>query len=140
MDEEYAALLSNNTWSLVPKPPTANVIGCKWVYKIKRKADGSIERHKARLVAQGFDQQPGVDFEETFSPVVKPATICIVLSMALSYGWHIHQLDVKNAFLHGKIDQDIFMVQPQGFMDSQHPNYVCKLNRALYGLRQAPRA
>ena len=141
MLSEYNALLSNNTWTLVPPHSSfTNIIGNKWVFKVKQKADGTIERYKARLVAKGFNQQPGVDFDETFSPVVKPATIRLVLSMALSRGWHIHQLDVKNAFLHGTIEQNIFMAQPQGFVDPAHPHYVCKLNRALYGLRQAPRA
>ncbi|OMO78632.1 Integrase, catalytic core [Corchorus capsularis] len=116
-----------------------NIVGCKWVFKTKTKADGSLERLKARLVAKGFNQVPGVDFLETFSPVVKPATIRVVLTIALARDWEIRQLDVKNAFLHGFLNEPVFMTQPPGFQNSQHPNYVCKLNKALYGLRQAPR-
>lgn len=101
MKEEIVALHQNKTWILIPRSNDMNVIGCKWVYKTKLKADGTLERLKARLVAKGFNQIPGIDFLETFSPVVKPATIRIVLSIALSHNWDIRQLDVKNAFFHG---------------------------------------
>ena len=121
MDDEYASLLSNNMWTLVPPPSMANVIGCKWVHKVKQKAYGFIERHKARLVAQGFDQQPRVDYDETFSPVVKPITIQLVLTMAVSKGWDVHQLDVKNDFLHGALTETIFMRQPQGYANPTRP-------------------
>ncbi|GKV11763.1 hypothetical protein SLEP1_g22986 [Rubroshorea leprosula] len=140
MAEEFSALLRNNTWSLVPCPPDANVVGSKWVYRIKQKVDGSVERLKARLVAQGYTQQPGIDYDETFSPVVKPITIRVVLSLAVMRSWPIHQLDVKNAFLNGTLSETVYMSQPPGFIDSAHPDYVCKLHRALYGLKQAPRA
>ncbi|OMO89257.1 hypothetical protein CCACVL1_07965 [Corchorus capsularis] len=140
MEEEIHALMQNDTWELVPPSNSMNIVGCKWVFKTKTKADGSLERLKARLVAKGFNQVPGVDFLETFSPVVKPATIRVVLTIALARDWEIRQLDVKNAFLHGFLNEPVFMTQPPGFQNSQHPNYVCKLNKALYGLRQAPRA
>ncbi|WKA06862.1 hypothetical protein VitviT2T_024742 [Vitis vinifera] len=94
MNKEFDGLLTNGTWTLVPKPPHANLVGCKWVYKIKRKDDGGIERFKARLVAKGFYQQEGVDFGETFSPMVKPTTIRMVLSLAVSRGWHLRQIDI----------------------------------------------
>ncbi|GKV02438.1 hypothetical protein SLEP1_g14874 [Rubroshorea leprosula] len=140
MAEEFSALLRNNTWSLVPCPPDANVVGSKWVYRIKQKADGSVERLKARLVAQGYTQQPGIDYDETVSPVVKPVTIRVVLSLAVMRSWPIHQLDVKNAFLNGTLSETVYMSQPPGFIDSAHPDYVCKLHQAIYGLKQAPRA
>ncbi|GLU08619.1 hypothetical protein SLE2022_255210 [Rubroshorea leprosula] len=140
MNEEYVALLRNKTWVLVPPPCGANIVGSKWVYRIKQRADGSIERYKARLVAQGYTQQPGIDYDETFSPVVKPVTIRTVLALALSKSWPIHQLDVKNAFLNGYLSEPVYMSQPSRFVDPQYPNHVCFLQRALYGLKQAPRA
>lgn len=140
MVEEVNALLKNQTWSLVQSSPKHNTVGCKWVFRVKRKPNGSVERYKARLVAKGFHQQPGIDFHDTFSPVIKPATIRTVLSIAVSRGWRLRQLDVKNAFLHGFLSEDVYMVQPPGFVDPTRPNHVCKLHKALYGLKQAPRA
>jgi len=99
--EEFRALQQNSTWELVPRPSRANIVTGKWIFKHKFQADGSLEQYKARWVLRGFSQRPGVDFDETFSPVVKPATIRTVLSLALSHRWPIHQLDMKNAFLHG---------------------------------------
>jgi len=140
MDSEYQALLKNKTWHLVPSPKGKNIIDCKWVYKIKRKADGTIDRYKARLVAKGFKQRYGIDYEDTFSPVVKASTIRLVLSIAVSRGWSLRQLDVQNAFLHGILEEEVYMRQPPGYIDSSRPTFVCKLDKALYGLKQAPRA
>ena len=117
-----------------------NIVGYKWVFRIKRKVDGTIDRYKARLVTKGFHQQPGVDFCETYSPVVKPTTICTILSIAISFGWTIRQLDVQNSFLHGFLSKDVYMAQPPGFIHPSYPHHVCKLQKALYGLKQAPRA
>jgi hypothetical protein len=117
-----------------------NFIGCKWVFRIKRKADGTIDRYKARLVAKGFHQQPGLDFQETYSTVIKPITIRAVLSLAISYGWPIKQIDISNAFLHGFLSETVHMAQPPGFVHPQHPHAVCLLKKAICGLKQAPRA
>ncbi|KAJ0531909.1 putative RNA-directed DNA polymerase [Helianthus annuus] len=140
MRVEMDALYANQTWSLVPAPTGANIVGCKWVYRIKRNPDGSVSRYKARLVAKGFHQTEGIDYTETFSPVVKPTTIRIVLSIAFSRGWSIRQVDVNNAFLHGDLSETVYMSQPQGFVDASRPHHVCLLQKALYGLKQAPRA
>jgi Reverse transcriptase (RNA-dependent DNA polymerase)/gag-polypeptide of LTR copia-type/GAG-pre-integrase domain len=140
MATELTALANNSTWDLVEAPTGAHIIGAKWIFKTKLRADGTLERHKARLVAKGYSQLEGIDYEETFSPVIKPATIRIVLTIALSQNWHLQQLDVNNAFLHGDLQETVYMEQPPGFTDQNHPSYVCKLKKALYGLKQAPRA
>jgi hypothetical protein len=140
MQVEFNALLQNKTWVLVPPQSSHNVIGCKWVFKLKRRADGSVERHKARFVAKGFHQHAGLDYGETYSPVVKPTTIRTVLSIAHSAGWSLKQIDIQNAFLHDFLSEDVYMVQPPGFINPNCPQHVCKLQKALYGLKQAPRA
>ncbi|KAJ3691762.1 hypothetical protein LUZ61_020926 [Rhynchospora tenuis] len=140
MTSEINALALNNTWTLVPPPPDCRIIGCKWVYKIKRRSDGTIERYKARLVAKGYHQQEGIDYFDTFSPVVRPTTIRIILSIAISQQWVIRQLDVNNAFLHGDLTEQVYMDQPPDFIDSSHPRHVCLLSKSLYGLKQSPRA
>ena len=140
MDVEFDALIRNKTWHLVPPQKGKNVIDCKWVYKIKRRLDGKIDRYKARLVAKGFKQRYGIDYEDTFSPVVKAATIRLVLSLAMSKDWCLRQLDVQNAFLHGFLEEEVYMKQPPGYEDKTKPHHLCKLDRSLYGLKQAPRA
>jgi hypothetical protein len=138
MEAEYAALHANHTWDLVPSPPSANVVTGKWIFKLKLHADGSLEQYKARYVLRGFTQRPGVNYDETFSPVVKPATIWTVLTLALSKDWPVHQLNVTNAFLHGTLIETVYCIQPVGFVDLAHPNMVNKINKSLYGLKQAP--
>ncbi|GKC90755.1 ribonuclease H-like domain-containing protein, partial [Tanacetum coccineum] len=140
MYDEYNALVKNGTWLLVPRPAGVNMVRSMWLFKHKFHADGTLSRYKARLVANGSSQQLGVDFDETFSPVVKPATIRTVLSLVVSRKWPIHQLDVKNAFLNGDLSETVYMHQPPGFVDARFPNHVCRLQRSLYGLKQAPRA
>ena len=115
MQYEFQALLSNHTWTLCPRPLHKKVVRNKWVFKLKQKPDGSIDRYKARLVAKGFDQEKGIDFNETFSPVIKPATLWLVLALAVQFNWFIHQLDISNAFLHGYLEEEVFMEQPKGF-------------------------
>nr|GEZ50350.1 ribonuclease H-like domain-containing protein [Tanacetum cinerariifolium] len=136
MCDEYNALINNRTWVLVPRPSDTNIIRCMWLFRHKYLADGTLSRYKARLVANGSTQSKGIDVEETFSPVVKPSTIRTVLGLAISLHWPIHQLDVKNAFLHGDLSKTVYMYQPPGFHDSTHPDYVCLLQRSLNGLKQ----
>jgi len=137
---EYNALISNGTWTLCPRPSHKHVIRNKWVYKLKQKSDGTIDRYKARLVAKSFEQQDGIDYTKTFSPVIKPATIRLILALAVHYDWIIWQLDVSNAFLHGQLTNEVFMEQPQGFVDSPQSDSVCRLHKSLCSLKQAPRA
>ena len=140
MNAEFQALLKNQTWDLVPFQEDMNIVTNKWVFRVKYKADGSVDRFKARLVAKGFQQVAGIDFFETFSPLVKAFTIRVIFSLAVTNGWDIQQVDVNNAFLNGTLQETIFMVQPEGFEDSYKLTHVYKLKKALYGLKQAPRA
>ncbi|GJZ65530.1 ribonuclease H-like domain-containing protein, partial [Tanacetum coccineum] len=123
MRDEYTALIKNKTWTLVPRPPDTNIVRCMWLFRHKYLADGTLSRYKARLVANGSTQLEGVDVDETFSLVVKPGTIRTVLSLAASRHWPIHQLDVKNAFLHRDLSETVYMHQPPGFRDSTNPDY-----------------
>ncbi|PKU66222.1 Retrovirus-related Pol polyprotein from transposon TNT 1-94 [Dendrobium catenatum] len=139
MAAEFFALQKQGTWTLVPPPTNSTVLGCKWTYRRKLHSDGSVARFKARLVALGNQQEHGYDYVETFSPVAKLPTIRVLFTLALHHGWKIHQLDIENAFLHGTLDDTIYMRQPKGFEDSLHPHHVCLLRKSIYGLRQAPR-
>jgi hypothetical protein len=138
LQAELTALANNNTWKIVDLPAGVKPIGCKWVYKIKRKPDGTIDRYKARLVAKGYNQIEGVDYFQTFSPVAKMTTIRTVLAVASIQHWYIHQIDVDNAFLHGDLDEDVYMKIPQG-LEGTTDKQACKLIKSLYGLKQASR-
>ena len=133
------SLLKNETWELVPLPRGRKAIGNRWVFRVKENQAGEIERFKARLVAKEFSQKHGIDYEETFASVAKFTSIRILLSLAAKHNLTLHQMDVKTAFLNGVLDEDIYMAQPEGFIDQGHPDFVCKLKRSLYGLKQSPR-
>lgn len=140
MKVEMDALEKNGTWDLVDLPKGKTTVGCKWVFTVKYNADGSLERHKARLVAKGYTQTYGVDYLETFAPVAKMNTVRVLLSLAANLDWSLQQFDVKNAFLHGELEEEIYMDIPPGFGINLKGNKVCKLKKALYGLKQSPRA
>lgn len=140
MVDEFQALVKNDTWQLVSLTFDTNVVANKWVFRVKYKVDGSLDKFKARLVAKGFQQTAGLDYFETFSPVVKPSTIIVMFSLAATYGWDVQQIDVDNTFLNGDLQENVSMMQPEGFEDKYRPTHVCRLRKALYGLKQAPRA
>lgn len=138
MNSELQALHQNGTWTITDLPACKSPIGCKWVYKIRYKYDGSIERFKVRLVAKGYTQVEGMDYFETFSPVAKVTTIRLLLALASTQKWHLHQLDVHNAFSHGNLEEEIYMQLPPG-LSTQNPNQVCRLLKSIYGLKQSSR-
>ena len=138
-DDEYQSLLDNDTWDLVKLPRGRKVIGCKWVFKVKHDGDGEVERFKGRLVAKGYSQKYGIDYDETFSPVVRFSSIRTLLALAVQKGMLIHQMDVVTAFLNGRLEEEIFMQQPEGYITPGSEDLVCRLKKSLYGLKQSPR-
>ncbi|RVW51817.1 Retrovirus-related Pol polyprotein from transposon TNT 1-94 [Vitis vinifera] len=140
MLEEICALEDNHTWKLVDLPQGKKVVGCKWVFAVKVNPDGSVARLKARLVARGYAQTYGVDYSYTFSPVAKLNSVQLFISIAASQHWMIRQLDIKNAFLHGDLEEEVYLEQPPGFVAQGEYGKVCRLKKALYGLKQSPRA
>lgn len=139
MDVEYKSLMKNKTWMLVDRPDGCNVIGSKWVFAVKRKPDGSVEKYKARLVAQGCSQKYNIDYQETFAPVVRHSTIRILLAIAVKYKLLVNHIDIVAAYLNGDLEDDVFMEQPPMFEDAKNAGQVCKLTKALYGLKQSGR-
>ena len=133
-------IYKNETWKLVDRPCNKNVIGVKWVFKLKYNADGSINKHKARLVVKGYAQQTRIYFTETFAPVARFDTIRLLLAISAHKGWKVFQMDVKSAFLNGVLKEEIYIEQPEGFISKDKPDKVFLLNKALYGLKQAPKA
>ena len=140
VEAEMEALEKNGTWELTDLPQGKRPVGCKWIFTVKIKPDGNLERYKARLVAKGFTQTYGIDYQETFSPVAKLNTIRVLFSLAANKDWPLHQFDVKNAFLHGDLEEEVFMEIPPGFETKANVNKVCRLRKSLYGLKQSPRA
>jgi hypothetical protein len=136
---EMDSIISNGTWEVVDRPYGCKPIGCKWVFKKKIRHDGTIERYKARLVAKGYTQKEGEDFFDTYSPVTRLTTIRVLISLAASYGLTIHQMDFKTAFLNRKLEEEIYMDQPYGFIANGQEGKACKLLKSLYGLKQAPK-
>lgn len=134
MDDEFNILLCNESWELVP-PFDHSPIICKGMFRIKHKSNGTINKYKARLMAKGFLQQAAKDYFESFSLFTKSVTIRVVLYLAASHNWSLLQLDVKNAFLHGTLVEDVYMLQPPDYVNSHFPNYVCNLRKTLYGLK-----
>jgi hypothetical protein len=139
VESEYSSLIENETWELVKLPAGRKPIGCKWVFKLKYGSNGEIERFKGRLVAKGYAQRYGVDYDETYAPVVRFSTIRAVLAFAVKNDMLIHQMDVVTAFLNGKLDEEIYMEQPEGYRVPGKEDHVCKLKKSLYGLKQSPR-
>ncbi|GJS85939.1 retrovirus-related pol polyprotein from transposon TNT 1-94 [Tanacetum coccineum] len=140
MQEELNQFVANDVWELVPLPMSQSVIGIKWVFRNKLDENGIVSRNKARLVAQGYNQQEGIDYDETYAPVARLESIIILLAIARANDFKLYQMDVKSAFLNGFINEEVYVAQPPGFIDFQKPNYVYKLKKALYGLKQAPKA
>ena len=138
--KKFECYNKNDTWTLVPRPANTNIMGSKWVFRIKYLPDGSVERFKARLVPKGYTQVPGLDYTDTFSSVVKATTVRVVLSIAVTNKWSLRQLDVKNAFLNGTLIERVHMERPPEYIDPRFPTHICLLKKALYGLKQAPRA
>ncbi|GJW20080.1 ribonuclease H-like domain, reverse transcriptase, RNA-dependent DNA polymerase [Tanacetum coccineum] len=140
MKVELDSINRNNTWELTTLPKGHKAIGLKWVFKTKKDANGNIIKHKARLVAKGYIQEHGIDFEEVFAPVARMETIRLLLAIAANNKWEVHHLDVKSAFLHGDLKEEVYVTQPEGFIKREDNGKVYRLIKALYGLRQAPRA
>lgn len=139
-EEKIASIEKNQTWFLVDLPAGSKAIGLKWVFKVKRNPDGSVNKYKARLVAKGYVQRHGVDYDEVFAPVARIETIRLIIALAASHGWEVHHLDVKTAFLHGDLKEEVYVKQPEGFEVEGSEGKVYKLSKAIYGLKQAPRA
>ncbi|KZV39334.1 retrovirus-related Pol polyprotein from transposon TNT 1-94 [Dorcoceras hygrometricum] len=140
MDSEISSIENNQTWELMDLPIGAKTIGVKWIYKTKLNERGEIDKHKARLVAKGYSQKQGIDFTEVFAPVARMDTVRMIVALAACRGWDIFQLDVKFAFLHGILSEDVYIEQPKGYVKKGEDHKVYKLHKALYGLKQAPRA
>ena len=138
METEMTSLRENHVWDLVKLPVGKKTVGSKWVYKVKTGADGSVQRYKARLVAQGFTQQYGIDFDETFCPVVRQESLWLLMALSVRYGLSIHQVDMTIAFLNGTLEDEVYMQQPKGFECPGKEEFVCKLNKSIYDLKQSP--
>nr|GFC84060.1 putative retrotransposon Ty1-copia subclass protein [Tanacetum cinerariifolium] len=139
MNVEMQSMKDNEVWILIELSPNGKTIGSKWLFKKKTDMDGNIHIYKALLVVKGYTQTPGIDYEETFSPVADIRAIRILIAIAAYYDYEIWQIDVKTAFLNGYLNEEVYMDQPEGFVNPNYPNCVCKLKRSIYGLKQASR-
>eukprot|EP00253_Pinus_taeda_P023341 PITA_23341 len=137
---EYDSIVRNSVWDVVPRSENKSVVSSRWLYKVKQAFDGSVEKHKARFVTRGFSQVEGIDYDETFAPVARYSFIRLMLALSAHMDWNIHQMDVKTAFLNGKIEEEVYIEQPEGFETFDRESHVCRLKRDLYGLKQAPHA
>ena len=127
--------MKNQVWKVMSRPQRKKVVGFRWIYKVKHAADESVEKYKVRFVAKGFSQKEGIDYEETFAPVAKYSSIWTNISLAAEMGWCFHQMDVKTTFLNGVIEEEVYIEQPEGFDVKNRVMHVCRLHRALYGLK-----
>jgi Reverse transcriptase (RNA-dependent DNA polymerase) len=135
MEEELEALEKNKTWKIMKLPSDKRSVGCKWVYKIKYNSDEIVERYKARLIAKDYTQTYGVDYQETFAPVAKMNTVRILLSIVINQSWTLYQLDVKNIFIQGTLEEEVYMTLPPEHKKEGNPNLVCRLLKSIYGLK-----
>jgi hypothetical protein len=135
MAEEYQSILKNYVWDIVLRPEGKSVVTSKWIYKIKHASDGSVEKYKEIFVARGFSHVEGIDYEETFSPVARYTSIYTIIALVASMGWKLHQMDVKTTFLNGEIEEEVYIDQPMGFVIHNEKTHVCRLKKALYGLK-----
>ena len=135
METEMRSLKSNDVWELVELLPGKKAVGSKWVYKVKTGADGSLKRYKARLVAQGFTQKYGSDYDETFCPVVRQESLRALTALSVQYGLKLHQVDMTIVFLNGNLEEEVYMTQPKGFVTKGEEHLVCKLKKSIYGLK-----
>jgi hypothetical protein len=135
VNSEIKSILQNHTWELVDLPPGCKPLGYKWIFKRKMKADGSIDKYKARFVVKGYKQKEGVDYFDTYSPVTRITSIRMLIAIAVLYNLEIHQMDIKTAFLNGELDEEIYMEQPEGFIVPGKEKKVCRLVKSLYGLK-----
>jgi hypothetical protein len=140
MIEEYQSIIKNDVWEIVPRPKSKDVVSSKWLFKIKHVADGSIEKYKERFVSRGFSQKEGIDYEETFAPVARYTLIRTIIALATKMKWKLHQMDMKTTFLNGVIEEEVYIGKPQGFEVEDRKSHVCRLKKALYVLKKAPRA
>ena len=136
--EEYASIMKNDVWEVIPRPEDKKVVGSKWIYKVKHATDGSVDKYKARFMAKGFSQREGVDYEETFALVARYSSIRAVISLAVEKGWSVHQMDVKTSFLNEVVEEEVYVEQHEGFEVGSRETHVCRLRRAFYGLKKAP--
>ena len=139
MAEELSAIERNKTWTLIKAPPGIKPIGVKWVFRMKKDQTGAVVKHKAQLVAKGYSQKFGIDYEEIYGPVARFDSIRILIAIEAQSNWNLHHLDVKSAFLNGVIKEDLYVMQPKGYVKKGNESNVLKLTKALYGLKQAPR-